>query len=90
MKQEEQNVVTCGTCGYKWEVGSVSFHSCTEELQRELRRVRSVAVELRDKLDTLGLVVGLTAFKHESQRAVLQEALDVSRKAIAESKEVLP
>ena len=39
--------------------------------------------ELVDALDCLTLVVGLTAFKHESQRAPLQEAMDKARSAIA-------
>jgi hypothetical protein len=42
-----------------------------------------------DALDALVAVVGLTAFKHESQRAVLQEAIDsavaVLKKARGES-----
>jgi len=38
--------------------------------------------DLLEKLDQLTLVVGLTAFKHEDQRAVLQRALDEARAAI--------
>ncbi len=35
--------------------------------------------ELYEALDGLSLVVGLTAFKYESQRSVLQEAVDRAR-----------
>lgn len=58
-------------------------------LSHELDEARELVRELRDALDTLGLVVGLTAFKHESQRLVLQEALDASRQVINKTKEVL-
>ena len=37
---------------------------------------------LLEALDTLCLVVGLTAFKHAAQMVVLQEAVDLARKAI--------
>ena len=39
---------------------------------------------LREALDTLYAVVGLTAFKHEAQRAVLQEAMDQACAALAQ------
>ena len=55
----------------------------------DLEKVTGLAHELRDALDALGLVVGLTAFKHESQRLALQEALDASRQVITKAKEVL-
>ena len=42
----------------------------------------AAAPELLEKLDQLTLVVGLTAFKHEDQRAVLQQAMDEARAAI--------
>lgn len=33
-------------------------------------------------LDTLVIVVGLTAFKYEAQRAALQEAVDLAKAAL--------
>lgn len=39
--------------------------------------------ELKESLDTLSLVVGLTAFKHEGQRQPLQEAYDNARKVLS-------
>jgi len=39
---------------------------------------------LTDAAETLLLLVGLTAFKHEAQRAVLQQAFDGMRAAIAQ------
>jgi hypothetical protein len=61
-----------------------------KEAREERDKAQALARELRDALNTLGLVVGLTAFKHESQRAVLQEALDASRQALTNAREVLP
>jgi len=42
---------------------------------------------LTDAEETLLLLVGLTAFKHEAQRAVLQQAFDGMRAAIAQPNE---
>jgi hypothetical protein len=61
-----------------------------KEARAERDKAQALARELRDALNTLGLVVGLTAFKHESQRAVLQQALDASRQALTNAREVLP
>jgi hypothetical protein len=60
-----------------------------KEAREERDKAQAIARELRDALNTLGLVVGLTAFKHESQRAVLQQALDASRQALTNAREVL-
>ena len=46
----------------------------------------AAAPELLEALDTLCAVVGLTAFKHAGQRAVLQEAVDNARAVIAKAK----
>jgi hypothetical protein len=43
---------------------------------------------LVEALDGLTLVLGLTAFKHENQRKVLQDAHDQARAALAAMKEV--
>jgi hypothetical protein len=61
-----------------------------KEARAERDKAQALVRELRDALNTLGLVVGLTAFRHESQRAVLQDALDASRQALTKAKEVLP
>ena len=61
-----------------------------KEAREERDKAQALARDLRDALNTLGLVVGLTSFTHESQRAVLQEALDESRQALTNAREVLP
>jgi hypothetical protein len=61
-----------------------------KEARAERDKAQALARELRDALNTLGLVVGLTAFRHEFQRAVLQQALDESRQALTNAREVLP
>jgi hypothetical protein len=47
-----------------------------QNLHNALERTASERDRYRATLETLYAVVGLTAFKHESQRAVLQEAMD--------------
>jgi hypothetical protein len=61
-----------------------------KQAREERDKAQAIALELMDALNTLGLVVGLTAFRHESQRAVLQQALDGSRRALTNAREVLP
>ena len=46
----------------------------------------TAAPDLYEALDTLVAIVGLTAFKHESQRAVLQEAVNVAMDALKKSR----
>lgn len=46
----------------------------------------AAAPETYEALDTLVAVVGLTAFKHESQRAVLQEAVDLAIAALKKAR----
>ena len=48
-----------------------------------LKGARDDIVELRESLSTLVLLVGLTAFRHENQRAVLQEAIDQSQNLLS-------
>jgi hypothetical protein len=45
----------------------------------------AAAVEMLEALKCLVAVVGLTAFKHENQRQVLQEAVDMALAAIAKA-----
>jgi hypothetical protein len=47
-----------------------------------LEKKLALADELAGALDTLRAVVGLTAFRHEGQRAPLQEAMDLSGSAL--------
>jgi hypothetical protein len=44
------------------------------------------APDMYEALDTLVAVVGLTAFKHEGQRQVLQEAVDLSVAALKKAR----
>ena len=45
----------------------------------------AAAPDLYEALETLTLIVGLTAFKHEAQRAALQEAMDKARAALTKA-----
>ena len=47
-----------------------------EHMENERDRLIDQRDDLREALDTLVAIVGLTAFKYEEQRAVLQEAMD--------------
>ena len=47
-----------------------------EHLENERDRLIDQKDELREALDTLVAIVGLTAIRYEEQRAVLQEAMD--------------
>ena len=53
----------------------------------EIHRLEEERDALLDALRGLVAVVGLTAFKHEGQRAVLQEAVDNATAAIAKATE---
>lgn len=53
---------------------------CNRDDSEQLRLAREV-------LEQLVAVVGLTAFKHESQRAVLQEAVDAAMSFLRKTKE---
>ena len=46
----------------------------------------AAAPDLYDALDTLVAIVGMTAFKHESQRSVLQDAVDLAIAALKEAR----
>lgn len=46
----------------------------------------AVLPDLLVALETLVAIVGLTAFKNENQRAVLQEAVDMANAALANAK----
>lgn len=53
-----------------------------EHLENERDRLIDQKDELREALDTLVAIVGLTAFKYEGQRAVLQEAMDKANEVL--------
>ena len=46
------------------------------DMEDERDRLIDQKDELREALDTLVAIVGLTAIRYEEQRAVLQEAMD--------------
>ena len=46
------------------------------DMEDERDRLIDQKDDLRKALDTLVAIVGLTAFKYEEQRSVLQEAMD--------------
>lgn len=46
------------------------------DMEDERDRLIDQKDELREALDTLVAIVGLTAIKYEEQRSVLQEAMD--------------
>jgi hypothetical protein len=56
-----------------------SCWSCTECNNRNAALVTT--------LDTLVIVVGITAFKYEAQRAALQEAVDLAKAALKAERE---
>ena len=52
------------------------------DMENERDRLIDQKWELREALDTLVAIVGLTAFKYEEQRAVLQEAIDKANEVL--------
>ena len=52
------------------------------DMENERDRLIDQRDDLREALDTLVAVVGLTAFKYEEQRAVLQDAVDKAREVL--------
>ena len=52
------------------------------EMENERDRLIDQKDDLREALDTLVAIVGLTAFKYEEQRSVLQEAMDKAREVL--------
>ena len=63
----------------------VNFEEPTDEDAANAHLI-AAAPDLYEALDTLVAIVGLTAFKHESQRAVLQEAVNVAMDALKKSR----
>ena len=53
-----------------------------EHMENERDRLIDQRDDLREALDTLVAIVGLTAFKYEEQRAVLQEAMDKANEVL--------
>ncbi len=70
--------------GGRFAVSTVHIPNFEQELANA--RLIAAAPELYEALDALSLVVGLTAFKHEEQRAPLQEAVDAARAALAKAR----
>ena len=52
------------------------------DMEEERDRLIDQKEDLREALDTLVAIVGLTAIKYEGQRAVLQEAVDKAREVL--------
>ena len=52
------------------------------DMENERDRLIDQKWELREALETLVAIVGLTAFKYEEQRAVLQEAIDKANEVL--------
>lgn len=72
--------------GYIESTDSIIASLCDEtESSYANASLIAAAPDLLEALDTLLLVVGLTAFKHEGQRKVLEEAADLARSAIAKA-----
>ena len=69
-----------------------TVRSCDPKIDGSHNENRDTAIliasapDLYEALDTLVAIVGLTAFKHESQRAVLQEAVNVAVGAIKKAR----
>ena len=52
------------------------------DMEDERDRLIDKKDDLREALDTLVAIVGLTAIKYEGQRAVLEEAMDKAREVL--------
>jgi len=48
----------------------------------ELKQLKQDNASIREALECIISVVGLTAFKYEDQRAVLQESIDMGNSAL--------
>jgi hypothetical protein len=53
------------------------------EVNKALTTANAKEARLREALETLMLIVGLTAFKYEGQRAALEDAMNHARAALA-------
>lgn len=53
-----------------------------KRIEAENQALRAQNKALKEAIDTLVAVVGLTAFKYAAQRAILQEAVDGALKAL--------
>lgn len=58
----------------------------TPEEARANAHLIAAAPELYEALDGLLLTVGLTAFRYEGQRAVLEQAADIARAALSRAR----
>jgi hypothetical protein len=66
------------------KLGGAWWGRACAHLVDENKQLAADRDRLRAALDTLMHVVGLTAFKHEGQRAALEEAMQLARAALAE------
>lgn len=83
-KERSGFIESIGPCVADGYAGSVWL-----EVSEEDARLISTAPKLYERLDQLVAVVGLTAFKYEGQRAVLQEAVDEALSVLREVEHTL-
>jgi hypothetical protein len=69
--------------------GNIVAVDFARQLERQRDEARELARKLFESLDALTLIVGLTAFKYEEQREVLQEAMNDARLNVTLAKGVL-
>ena len=67
-------------------VGNLAYDITAQEMAEKIVRAVNCHDDLVKALETLVAIVGLTAFKYEEQRQVLQEAVDKATKAVAKAK----
>lgn len=72
----------------KGECGTVYLKNKMADMEIERDEMVKLAQELRDALETLNLVIGLTPIA--GNKDALQEACDIARAAITKAKEALP
>ena len=70
------------TCAEQKQPYFDALRAQKDELIKSNVALKARIAELQEALDTLICVVGLTAFKHESQRQSLQEAVNLALKAM--------
>lgn len=87
------NIERKESSGFIESIGPCMAYGCARsvwlEVSEEDARLIPSAPNLYEKLDQLVAVVGLTAFKYEGQRAVLQEAVDEALSVLREVEHTL-
>lgn len=79
---DANRVLFCWNDGTKWKSGLI----IGQNIKEADASLIAATPDMYEALECLTLVVGLTAFKHEGQRAALQEAMDQACAALAKAR----